>query len=84
MEGSYNAVAPEHITNKEFTRTLAQVLKKPFWFPNIPTFTMKLMFGEMATILLNGSRVSSEKIESTGFKFKFPDLEIALTDLLKK
>lgn len=83
MQGAYNAVASDYKTNKEFTRILAKVLKKPFWFPNIPTFTMKLMFGEMAIILLNGSRVSSEKIQKAGFKFKYPNLKSALSDLLK-
>ncbi|MDB4303927.1 TIGR01777 family oxidoreductase [Desulfosarcina sp.] len=82
MDGVYNAVAPDFKTNKEFTKDLAKALNKPFWFPNIPAFTMKLMFGEMATILLNGSRVSSEKIRETGFAFKFPDLKNALADIL--
>ena len=81
MDGAYNAVAPDHKTNKEFTRTLAHVLKKPFWFPNLPAITMKLMFGKMSEILLTGSRISADKIKATGYNFLFPDLEIALTDL---
>ncbi len=84
MHGAYNAVAPDFKTNKEFTQILANVLKKPFWFPNIPAFMMKLMYGEMAVILLEGSRVSAKKIKGTGFKFKFTDLKNALTHLLKK
>ena len=84
MEGAHNAVAPDHKTNKEFTRTLARVLKKPFWFPNVPTITMKLMFGRMSEILLKGSRVSADKIKTTGYNFLFPDLESAFTDLIKK
>jgi len=84
MKGAYNAVTPDAKTNKEFTKILARTLNKPFWFPNIPAFMMKLMFGEMAVILLEGSRVSAGKIKGTGFKFKFTDLKTALTDLLKK
>jgi len=84
MKGAYNAVTPDAKTNKEFTKILARTLNKPFWFPNIPAFMMKLMFGEMAVILLEGSRVSAGKIKRTGFKFKFTDLKTALTDLLKK
>lgn len=84
MDGAYNAVAPDHKTNKEFTRTLARVLKKPFWFPNVPAITMKLMFGKMSEILLKGSRVSADKIKSTGYNFLFPDLENAMTHLIKK
>lgn len=83
MDGAFNAVAPDHKSNKEFTRTLAHVLKKPFWFPNIPTITMKLLFGKMSTMLIKGSRISAEKIKATGYNFLFPDLETALTDLLK-
>jgi len=84
MDGAYNAVAPDHKTNKEFTQTLARVLKRPFWFPGIPSFTMKLIFGKMSEILLKGSRISADKIKAAGYNFLFPDLEIALTDLIKK
>lgn len=84
MDGAYNAVAPDHKTNKEFTQTLARVLKRPFWFPSIPAFTMKLIFGKMSEILLRGSRISADKIKAAGYNFLFPDLEIALTDLIKK
>jgi len=84
MDGAYNAVAPDHNTNKEFTRTLARVLKKPFWFPNVPAIIMKLMFGKMSEILLRGSRISADKIKETGYNFLFPSLESALTDLIKE
>lgn len=84
MTGAYNAVAPEHKTNKDFTKTLARVLKKPYWFPNIPALLLKLIFGKMSEILLKGSRVSSEKITSAGYRFKFTNLESALLDLLTK
>lgn len=82
MEGSFNAVAPDYRTNKDFTKILASILNKPFWFPNIPAFTMKLMFGEMSSILLKGSRVSSDLIISKGYNFMFPNLKNALIDLL--
>ena len=72
------------MTNRDFTKTICSVLKKPFWFPNIPAFIMKLIFGKMSEILLNGSRVSSEKIIKAGYCFKFPDFESALSDLLTK
>ena len=84
MEGVFNAVAPSHPTNKVFMRTLARVLKKPFWFPNVPAYAMKLIFGKMSEMLLNGSRVSADKILSSGFTFRFPNLESALTNLLEK
>lgn len=81
IKGAYNAVAPDHKTNRDFTETLAHALKKPFWFPNVPAIAMKLMFGEMAEMLLQGSRVSSDKIKTAGYSFLFPDLKSALDDL---
>jgi len=82
MQGAYNAVAPQHVTNKDFGRTIAEVLKKPFWFPAIPAFIIKLVFGEMGNIVLKGSRLSSEKIKNAGYQFKFTSLESALRNLL--
>jgi uncharacterized protein (TIGR01777 family) len=84
MHGAYNAVAPEHITNKAFTNKIAQILNKPYWFPNIPAATMKMLFGEMAVMLLKGSRISSDKIRNAGFTFQYPDLDSALQDLFSK
>jgi len=84
MTGAWNAVAPEHITNREFIRSLAKVLQKPFFFPAVPSFLLKLLFGRMADIILKGSRVSADKILSAGYKFEFPYLENALKDLFTK
>lgn len=78
IKGIYNAVAPEHITNKSLTKIIAKKLKKPLWLPNIPAFVMKMLLGKMAAIILEGSRVSSEKILATGFKFKYPNINEAL------
>jgi len=75
-------VAPDHKTNMEFMKTLARVLKKPFWFPYIPAFVVQLVFGRMADILLKGSRISSGRIINAGYDFHFTDLESALTELL--
>lgn len=84
MKGSYNAVAPEHITNDEFTASLSKHLSKPLWLPNIPAFVMKLIFGKLSDVLLRGSRVSADKIISSGYKFLFPDLDSALLNLVSK
>ncbi|MFZ4741770.1 MAG: TIGR01777 family oxidoreductase [Bacteroidales bacterium] len=84
MNGAYNAVAPNHKTNIEFTRLLAKVLKKPFWFPHVPAFLLKILFGNMSEILLKGSRISSDKIKETGYNFLFPNLENALNNLIGK
>ncbi len=81
MNGAYSAVSPDFKTNKEFTRVLTHVLKKPFWFPDVPAFILKIIFGEMAEILLKGSRVSADKIRKAGYNFLFLDLEKALAEL---
>ncbi|WP_457618592.1 TIGR01777 family oxidoreductase [Lutibacter sp.] len=81
LKGIYNAVAPQHITNKFLTQEITKILKMKIWLPKIPSLVFKIIFGEMAIILLKGSRVSSDKISKTGFKFKFPDLESALLHL---
>ena len=83
IQGVYNAVAPEHITYQEFAKTIAKILNKPFFFPNVPKIVLKLIFGEMSKLLLEGSRISSEKIQKTGFKFIYPKLKNALENLLK-
>jgi uncharacterized protein (TIGR01777 family) len=84
MSGAYNAVAPDHKTNAEFTRTIARVLKKPRWFPNVPGVLLKLMYGKMSEIILKGNRVSADKIMASGYKFQFPDLFTALKDLFRE
>lgn len=83
LQGAYNGVAPEHETNKTLSKKLAKAFKRPFVPIGAPAFVLKATFGEMSTILLNGSRVSSEKTSATGFKFRFPLLRDALTDLTK-
>jgi len=84
MTGPYNAVAPDQQTNKEFSRLIAQVLRKPFWFPNIPAFVLQMILGKMSGMLLKGSRISSEKIRMAGYDFQFPNLKSALFDLFGK
>jgi len=77
ITGIYNVVAGT-TTNKEFTQILAKVLKKPLFLPNVPSFVMKLILGELAELLLNGNYVSGEKLKETGFNYQFSNLEEAL------
>lgn len=81
LEGIYNGVTPNPVTNKEMTKAIAKQLKKPLWLPNAPGFALKLILGEMSALLLGSKKVSSEKIQQKGFQFKYPDLESALKDL---
>jgi len=83
MSGAYNAVSPQHTTNKNLTQKIAEVLKKPMFMPNVPGFILKLIFGELSVAVLEGSRASAEKIQKAGFTFMFPDLKEALKNLLR-
>ena len=83
INGVYNAVAPQHLTNEKLTFLLAKKLNQKMWLPKIPKFIMQLILGEMGGIVLNGNRVSCEKIVSNGFSFNYPEIEKALDDLIK-
>lgn len=82
LEGAFNAVSPNPVTNKEMTECIAKCLKKPLILPNVPEFVLKLMLGEMAAIVLGSQLVSSNKILSTGFQFRYAQLKPALANLL--
>lgn len=84
VTGIFNAVAPDSVTNKEMTHLLAQLHNKKIWLPDISPFLVKLLFGEASVLLLEGSRVSSQKILDKGFCFKYEKLEEALKNLLIK
>ncbi|MBZ9779413.1 TIGR01777 family oxidoreductase [Psychroflexus sp. CAK8W] len=82
LEGVFNAVSPNPVNNKELTECIATQLEKPLVLPNVPGFVLKLMLGEMATIVLGSQLVSSKKILSTGFQFRYAQLKPAIADLL--
>jgi uncharacterized protein (TIGR01777 family) len=83
IEGTFNAVAPNPVTNKEFTRTMAHIMDKPSFLPNVPGFVLKMMLGEKASIILGGNKVSSKKIIDAGFNFKFDKVDDALYNIIK-
>lgn len=83
LNGAYNLTAPGGgVSNREFSKILAKVLSKPILLPPVPEFALKLLLGEMADLVLKGSRVSSKKLSDTGFKFEYDDLGLALTNLI--
>jgi hypothetical protein len=82
LEGIYNAVASNPVTNSELTKSIARILNKPLFLPNIPKSVMKLILGEMHLLLFESQRVCSKKIEKEGFHFKYNNVESALIDLL--
>ena len=75
-------MAPYPVDNAEFTRTLAGVLHRPAFLP-VPGLALRVLFGEMAEVLLASQRVAPKAAESTGFPFRFFQLAPALADLLK-
>jgi hypothetical protein len=83
LEGVYNAVAPNPVSNEVLTKSIAKTLSKSIILPNIPKFAMNLLLGEMHQLLFSGQFVSSKKISAAGFNFQFPELDQALKDLLQ-
>ena len=83
LSGPFNLSAPEPVTNRQFARTLGQVLNRPS-FLRVPSLALKLLFGEMATIILDGQRQIPKRLLETGFKFQFSKLEPALRNLLDR
>jgi len=81
MEGVFNATAPNPVTNAEFTKTLALVLKRPTLMP-LPSFFLKLAFGEMSRLLLTGQRAVPAAALGKGYAFHFDRLEAALRAVL--
>ena len=65
------------------TKAIAKILGRPLILPAVPAWTLKLLLGEMAEIVLQGSNVSGEKVWRTGYAFRYTRVEDALNDLLK-
>lgn len=82
VTGPINGVAPESVTNAEFTKQLAAALHRPTFFP-VPEFALKILMGEMADVVLNSMRVLPKVALATGYKFKHASLRPALESLFK-
>lgn len=82
MEGAYNGSAPDFVTNDELTKKIAKHLDKRIFLPNIPKFVLQTILGEMSVLALEGSRISSNKILESGFKFNYETLDNALSDVI--
>jgi len=84
VTGPVNGVAPNPVTNREFTKTLGRVLGRPTFLPPVPGFVLRAMLGEFANVLLQSQRVNPRAAEGAGFTFKFRELEAALRDILHR
>lgn len=82
-QGIFNLTAPQSPTNAQFARTLGRVLRRPSWIP-VPAFALRLLFGEMATVLLDGQNVAPRRLQASGFIHRHAELESALRNLLNR
>lgn len=82
VAGAYNATV-DWCTNTELTKAAAKLLNKPLFLPPVPAAVLRLMLGEMATIVVEGSRVSGKKIKSAGMTFQYPTLAASLQHQLR-
>ncbi|MBA5630533.1 TIGR01777 family protein [Moheibacter sp. BDHS18] len=78
LKGIFNAVATEQITMNDFSKVLLKSFGKKSFLPNAPAFVIRLLFGEMTVMLLEGSKISNEKIKNAGFYFEFDTIEKSL------
>jgi uncharacterized protein (TIGR01777 family) len=79
--GAFNLTAPHPVTNGEIAKNIGKTMKRPSFIP-VPGFALKLVFGEVADVVLKGQRVIPERLIDLGFQFKYPTIEKALQDLL--
>jgi len=81
-EGIFNAVSPQPVSQKVFTKTLAKAMRRPYFIPSLPQFPIRLVMGEMSTLVFNSQHVSAAKVLQKGFRFQYPDLFPAIKSLL--
>jgi uncharacterized protein (TIGR01777 family) len=84
IQGVYNAVAPQPVTNADLAKTLASLICKYHITIQVPVFLLKIMLGEMSIEVLKSAKVSSEKIQATGFEFEYSNIEMALQQIMAK
>ncbi len=82
VSGAFNAAINDGTTNSSLTKTLAKIYGYSVWLPKVPAFILKLVLGEMSSIILKGKQVSPEKIKKLGFEFQFANLEKALQNCM--
>jgi hypothetical protein len=78
--GVFNLSAPDPLSNADFGRILARVIRRPYWFP-VPAFAIRLLLGEMSTLVLDGQYMVPNRLLELGFRFRFEKAEPALWDL---
>lgn len=82
ISGPVNCTAPKPLTNYHFSKTLAKVLRRPFFLPSPPIFLLRFLLGEFNSVVLEGQKVVPKKLLDNGFRFKHNNLLLALSDLI--
>jgi uncharacterized protein len=81
--GSFNAVSPENVSNGEFMRVIAEIIDRRFLILPVPSILLKLVLGEMSSLVLNGNRVYPERLLESGYSFQYPEIKLALNNIIK-
>ncbi|MEH1784465.1 TIGR01777 family oxidoreductase [Nostoc sp.] len=81
IEGIYNATAPNPVRMADLSQTLGQVMNRPSWLP-VPAFAIEALLGDGAIVVLEGQQVIPKRTVETGFEYKYPNLQSALTQIL--
>lgn len=84
LNGVYNAVAPNPVTNAQLIYAISEIVEKPIILPPVPKLVLKLVLGEMHTLLFESQKVSSVKLENEGFEFRYKSIFSALDQLIQK
>lgn len=82
LSGPFNNTSPRPVTNREFSRTIGRIMKRPV-FLRVPGWAMQLMYGEMAHLYLTGQRVIPARHQQAGFDYRYPDIDTALQEALQ-
>jgi uncharacterized protein (TIGR01777 family) len=82
--GTYNAAAPNPVTNEELTKALAKAMHRKIILPAVPAPVLRLLLGEMAELVIHGSRVASHKVQKAGYRFQYPDIQETLRQLISR
>jgi uncharacterized protein (TIGR01777 family) len=80
--GVYNGAAPTPVNNFDFTKALGDALHRPTLFP-VPTMALKIMFGEMSSIILDSQSIISKRLNEKGFIYSYPTIESAMAAIFK-
>lgn len=82
-QGVYNGVAPTPVNNFDFTKALGKALKRPTLFP-VPDQILKIVFGEMSSVILDSQKIISQRLKEVNFQFQYPDIDSALQAMFTK